>query len=69
MFVRLNPFDLVAEGRANREVAYRQFVERGAAESDEELDAAMARSSKAIGSAEFCSWADEEYHRVQKAAV
>jgi putative transposase len=56
---------LVAEGRANREVAYRQFVERGAAESDEELDAAMARSSKAIGSAEFCSWADEEYHRVQ----
>ena len=57
--------DLVAEGRADREVAYRQFVECGAAESDEELDAAMARSSKAIGGAEFCSWADEEYRRVQ----
>ncbi len=45
--------DLVAEGHADREVAYRQFVERGLAEPDEELDVAMVRSSKAIGGAEF----------------
>jgi len=57
--------DLVAEGRADREVAYREFVVRGAAESDEELAVAMARSAKAIGGPEYCSWADEAYHRAQ----
>ena len=57
--------DLVSEGQADQEAAYRRFVEAGAAESDAELAAAMAMSSKAIGSAEFCAWVEEEYHRVQ----
>jgi putative transposase len=58
--------DLVAEGRQDRQAAYRQFVEDGAERPDENLTAAMAKSSKAIGSSEFCTWAEEEYHRVQQ---
>ena len=31
-------------------------------EPDEDLDAGMRLSSKAIGSAEFCAWAEAKYH-------
>ena len=56
--------DLVAEGQSDREAAYREFVTNGIDHPDEELEAALALSSKAIGSSEFCAQAEEAYRDV-----
>jgi REP element-mobilizing transposase RayT len=40
---------------------YRDYVERGLVESDDELEEAMGRSSKAIGNTGFCDWVEGLY--------
>lgn len=52
---------LVSEGARDAEAAYREFVIGGIEHPDEALEKAMALSSKAIGSSEFCAWAEEVY--------
>jgi len=57
--------DLVSGGRAGKPAAYRKFVEAGIGAPDEELNAAMRLSSKAVGSTEFCAWAEREYQKIK----
>ena len=56
--------ELVAAGSRDREQEYQQFVEAGLAQSDAELQTVMSRSSKAIGSEEFCRRAEESYREL-----
>ena len=55
---------LVGEGVKDEPRAYGRFVESGMVENDEELDLALARSSKAVGSAAFCRSVDQDYRRM-----
>jgi len=56
--------NLVAEGRSDREAAYRTFVISNIDRQDVELEKAMALSSKAIGSSAFCAWAEDAHREV-----
>jgi putative transposase len=48
--------------------AYREYVETGLARRDEELEQALSLSSKAIGSQDFCRWAEQHYAQLVKVA-
>ncbi|MBN1506203.1 MAG: transposase [Sedimentisphaerales bacterium] len=53
--------ELVGRGRSRKAKAYREYVEAGLAEDDEELAEAMSLSSKAIGGKVFCAWVKQRY--------
>jgi REP element-mobilizing transposase RayT/transposase-like protein len=50
--------DVASGSRSRPEVAYRQFVERGLVETDEDLQEVLKASPHGIGSESFCSWLD-----------
>lgn len=56
--------ELLGQGRARKEVAYRRYVEAGLAKDDEELEEALKASSKAIGGGAFCRWVDVQHQRL-----
>ena len=58
--------ELVGQGSGKKKLKYRQYVESGLAEDDEELKEAMGRSSKAIGLEGFCRWAEELYQGLKE---
>ncbi len=54
--------ELVGRGRRGKKaVAYRHYVEGGLAKTDEDLREVLKRSRKAIGTPEFCRWAEGSY--------
>ena len=53
----------LGEGKKDGVRAYREFVEGGIAQTDEELAELLQRSSKAIGGESFCLWVEEEQQR------
>ena len=50
--------------RRERPKRYRQFVESGLAESDEDFKAALKESPRSIGSNTFRAWVDEFYQKL-----
>jgi len=50
-------------GQSGRQRAYREFVESGLAESDEDFKLALRESPRSIGSAGFRAWIDELYQK------
>ena len=66
-FVHYEPVLALLGGRKDdREARYRQFVETGVAENDDEFAAAMWRSAQSIGSADFREDVDERYRTLLK---
>ncbi len=55
---------LVCERSKKEEERYREYVEMGIAETDEELKKAMSVSSKAIGTKAFRRWVGDEMKRL-----
>jgi REP element-mobilizing transposase RayT/biotin operon repressor len=63
-FVDYGPLSAwLSEGKKDRGRAYREFVEEGIAQTDEELAELLGRSSKAIGGETFCRWVEEEQQK------
>jgi REP element-mobilizing transposase RayT len=54
---------VLGEGKKDRTRAYREFVDGGLVETDQELAELMGRSSKAVGGEAFCRWVDEEQEK------
>jgi hypothetical protein len=67
-FVRYDPLlDLVARGRKNKRLHYRQFVEKGLERGEEEWRELQGASRLAIGSEAFLAEVDQRYaHLVQR---
>lgn len=70
---RRRPFDFVEYGpilaqmkgrRRDWPKRYRQFVEAGVAENDEEFKKALTESPRSIGDDEFCAFVDELYQKL-----
>lgn len=56
--------ELVSKGRKRQAQRYREYVESGMADTDEDLKEAMAHSSKAIGGMPFCVWVEKQYREL-----
>ncbi|MBP7831112.1 MAG: transposase [Kiritimatiellae bacterium] len=56
--------DLVGQGRGGQAGHYRAYVESGLAQDDDELKEALEQSSKAVGGAAFCRWAESLYREL-----
>jgi len=64
-FVDYGPvLDLVGGRKGRRKTAYRQFVEGGVAQTDDEFSQALKASARSIGSEEFRAWVDEQYEKL-----
>jgi hypothetical protein len=63
--VDYGPLSAIVWERAGAKASgYRRYVETGLAEDDEELEEALAQSSRAIGTVPFRRWVEGEMKRL-----
>jgi len=64
-FVEYGPILAMSHGRQSQwPKRYREYVEAGLAESDDEFQAALAASPRSIGSEGFRAWVDDLYQKL-----